>query len=341
MYVGRQPKFRRETPPPLGRTWGMVPRATLIAVLVGVEMALVFAMVVAMGGGPKASYGGWPGAPAGAPALNPLTPGQTFPAGDHPALVIDVGMADVTIETHPDARIDVAVTDGFHHVGSQAPILSRADGNTVRISADESDFWAWLGDSRVVHITAPPETRVVIANGGNIRLTGLRADATVTSGAHFHAGDGISIRDFRGSLTATSPDGRIDVTDADCPQLHLTSSNGRVTLTRVRAQQIFATSSNGRVEGTGLQLRDGSVASSNGRVSLGFASGADTTVTAGADNGRVRLSGFAATAATNVHRSDDEDDDDSSAAQTVRVGAGSGRLDVRASNGSIDLSQEG
>jgi hypothetical protein len=320
----------------------MVPRATLIAVLVGIEMALVFAMVVAVGGGPKTHSGVWSGAPAGAAALTPLTPPVTFPAGDHPALVIDVGMADVTIDTHPDARIDVAVTDGFHHMGSQAPIISRADGNTIRISADETDFWSFIGDSRVVHITAPPETRVVIANAGDISVTGLRADATVTSGAHFRPGDGISVRDFRGSLTATSPDGTIDVTDADCPQLRLTSSNGRLTLARVRAQQIFASSSNGRVEGTGLQLRDGSVASSNGRVSLGFASGADTTITAGAANGRVRLSGFAATAASYVRGNDDEDgDDDSSSAKTVRVGAGSGRLDVRASNGSIDLSQEG
>jgi hypothetical protein len=321
----------------------MVPRATLIAVLVGIEMALVFAMVVAMGGGPAARSGGWPGAPGGAAsALTPLTAPLTFPAGDHPALAIDVGLADVTIDTHPVARIDVAVTDGFRHMGSQAPITTRADGDTIRISAEETDFWAFLGDSRVVHITVPPQTRVVIANGGNINVTGLRADATVNSGAHFHPGDGISVQDFRGSLTATSPDGTIEVTDADCPELHVTSANGRVTLTRVRAQQIFASSSNGRVEGTGLQLHDGRVASSNGRVSLGFASGADTTVTAGAANGHVRVSGFAATAATYVRGGDDaDDDDDSSAAKTVRIGAGSGRLDVRASNGSIDLSQEG
>ncbi len=57
-------------------------------------------MVVALGGGPRAHFGGWPGEPAGAAALTPLTPPQTFPAGDHPALTIDVGLADVTIDTH-------------------------------------------------------------------------------------------------------------------------------------------------------------------------------------------------------------------------------------------------
>ena len=321
----------------------MVPRATLIAVLVGIEMALVFAMVVALGGGPAAHPAMWPGAPAGAASVvTPQTAPLIFRTSDHPELSVDVGLADVTIDTHPDARIDVAVSDGFHHIGSQAPITSHADRDTIRIAADESDFWAFLGDSRVVHVTAPPQTRVVITNAGNINVTGLRADATVNSGAHFHPGDGITVQDFRGSLTATSPDGTIDVIDADCPELHVTSSNGRVTLTRVKARRIFASSSNGRVEGTGLQLRDGRVASSNGRVSLGFASGADTTVTAGAANGHVRVSGFAATTASYVRGSDDEDDDDdSAAAKTVRIGAGSGRLDVRATNGSIDLSQEG
>jgi hypothetical protein len=38
---------------------------------------------------------------------------------------------------------------------------------------------------------------------------------------------------------------------------------------------------------------------------------------------------------------EDDDDDDSSTAKTVRIGAGRGRLDVHASNGSINLSQEG
>jgi hypothetical protein len=76
-------------------------------------------------------------------------------------------------------------------------------------------------------------------------------------------------------------------------------------------------------------------------VSLGFANGADTTITAGAANGHVRVSGFAATAAYVRGGDDGDDDDGSSAEKTVRIGAGSGRLDVRASNGSIDLSQEG
>lgn len=313
----------------------MIPRSTLIAVLVGVEMALVFGMVVSVGGGPSGHFQRT-GSPAGAAVLQRPS---TFAAGAHSALAIDVGMADVVIDAVPGTHIDVAVSDAHMHVGSSAPITARDDGGTIRILASETDAWSFLGDSRTVHVSAPPETAVVIANAGNVTVNGLRADATISSGAHFHREDGITVRDFRGSLTAASSSGNLEVIDADCPELHVSSDNGRLTLTRVRARKIDASSSNGRVNGTGLQLRDGRVASSNGRVSLGFAPGADTTVSAASSNGRVNVSGLSV-GGTQTVRSDDEDDD-SAQAKMVRVGAGSGRLDVRSSNGSIDLTQEG
>ena len=101
MYVKGQPRFRfAKHRPGLGRTWGMVPRATVIAVLIGVEVALLYGMAVAISGG---------GAPIGPPGFSrpgdgvtAFTP-QSFSVGARPALAIDVGMADVTIDTHPDS----------------------------------------------------------------------------------------------------------------------------------------------------------------------------------------------------------------------------------------------
>jgi len=320
----------------------MVPRPTLIAVLIGVEVAILYGMVVALGIGSSAPSIGFPGAPSGPSGLTFSSP-QSFAVGNHPALAIDVGMADVTIDTHAAARIDVAVSDGMHHVGSSVPIIARADGDTVRISANETDFWSFLGDSRIVNISVPPATAVSILNAGNVTATGLRADASIVSGAHFHDSDGIRVRDFKGTLSATTAGGRVEITDADCPELQIAAADGRVRLTRVQAQNIDASSSNGRVDGTDVQLRNGSVTSANGRVSLQFASGTDTTVTAGAANGHIDVSGFAARPAKFAQSDgdDEDDDDDSASAQTIRVGAGSGRLDVHASNGSIYLSQEG
>jgi hypothetical protein len=54
------------------------------------------------------------------------------------------------------------------------------------------------------------------------------------------------------------------------------------------------------------------------------------------------VSGFAAAPANQTRRGDDENDDGNSPSATqVRIGAGSGRLNVHASNGNIDLTQEG
>jgi hypothetical protein len=107
------------------------------------------------------------------------------------------------------------------------------------------------------------------------------------------------------------------------------------------ANRIDASSDDGRVEGTGLQVHDGLIESSNGRVTLGFAPGTDTIVNAETSNGFVHVSGFASSAAPAVHKSSDDDDDDSPSARTVRIGAGTGRLDVHSSDGNITLNQEG
>ena len=94
---------------------------------------------------------------------------------------------------------------------------------------------------------------------------------------------------------------------------------------------------------TGLQIRDGNVESRNGNVTLGFAPGADTVISADTSNGQIHVTGVTGVPAATTHKSssDDDDDDDDDAAQTVRLGAGSGRLDVHASNGNIHLTQEG
>ena len=167
-----------------------------------------------------------------------------------------------------------------------------------------------------------------IVNAGNVTVTGLRADASIVSGAHFRSDDGIRVRDFQGTLSATVDGGTIDIADAVCPDLTISADDGRVALTHIDARKIDVTSSDGRVEGNDVVLRDGRVTSSDGRVSLRFAAAADTTVNATVDDGHIDVTGLPAAGG-------------SGSAQTIRVGAGSGRLDVHAGDGSIYLSQEG
>ncbi len=284
--------------------------------LLGLEAAILVGMVGAIRGTPAPNWHGFSHTPAEATQTDPA---WSFAAGAAPAVEVDIGHADLTIETRPGSRIEVSVAPGME-ISSSGPIAAREDGGKVRITAANSgaakQFYV---DERNVHVTVPPATHVVVLRAGDISASGLRAAASFVSDHGF-----------------------IEISDADCSTLHVESANGRVVLTNVIAAQIDASSTNGRVEGRALQLRDGSVSSANGRVSLQFAGGTDTTVNAEAGNGKVRVSGFAAAAAVPVQRADDEQNGgDTWSARTVRIGAGEGRLDVHASNGNIDLTQEG
>jgi hypothetical protein len=294
----------------------MVQRLPLIAALVIVEFAIVGGIFIAIRGSAVVN---WPihrhqqhdtgnGSDSGS--------SYSFVTGSAPALTIDVGYADVAIVTQSAGNVDVTVPGDRlpSFMGALAPITATADGDTVRVVAQQG-HWSMFGDPRVVRITVPVATRVTIQNAGNISATGLRAEASLSS--------------VRGDIT---------VDDFNAPALHLAASDGHMTLHAIVADLLEATSSNGRVEATGLQVRDGHVVSSNGRITLGFRPGADTVVSAATSNGMIKVSGLDGGAAV---RSGGDDDDDDANARTVRVGAGEGRLDVHASNGNINLSQEG
>ena len=329
----------------------MVPRATLIAVLIGVEVAILVAMVSAVQGrgmswfpvamtAPETVPGqpfGHPGHPSG---HGPRA--YQFAAGAHPAVIVDAAGVDVVVETQAAPQINVAMHEersGPFFGKPQEISASDVDG-TIHVTSDDVEQTHVFGREQLtLQIAAPANTRVTVTDAGDITLSGFRAATSLDSR------DGaITVRDFHGNLSASSSDGRIDVTDADCTTLHLAASNGRLVLTHVNAAQIDASSSNGKVVGTAVQLRDGRVTTSNGRVSLGFAAGSDTTVNAATSNGRINVSGFTEQPAAFAKAGNDNgnsDDDDAPAAKTIRIGAGSGRLDVHTSNGSIDLSQEG
>jgi len=297
----------------------VIQRGTLIAVLIGVEVALVAMMAQAISPGASAP---WHDAASNQSSGSGRAADYSFHTGPQPEVTVDIGYADLTVYQRSEPGITVNVTGhGWHGFGSSVPaITATQDGNTVNVSAAESSGLSW-GDDRMVTIAVSPGTRLTVNNAGNIKATGLRAQASVKSVGN----------------------GTVWIEDFNAPSLDVASSNGRLTLHNIVVRQLDAESSNGRVEVTGLQVRDGNIDSSNGRVTLGFAAGADTTVTAATSNGHINVSGFAVSPAKVVKRGDDDDDDDddSSSAKTIRVGAGAGRLGVHTSNGSIYLSQGG
>lgn len=322
----------------------MVPRATLIAVLIGVEVAILVAMVNAVQGRGISWYPAAMTAPdtVAGPQAGHRQRTYQFPAGAHPAVVVNAAGVDVVVETAavPQIRVVMHEERTGPFFGKPQEISANDEGGTIHVTSDDVQQTHVFGHEQLtLQISAPPNTRISVTDAGDITLTGFRAATSLDSR------DGaIEVRDFRGDLSASSSDGHINVSDADCPTLQVSASNGRLVLTHVSAARIDASSSNGKIVGTALQLRDGRLSSSNGRVSLGFAAGTDSTVTAATSNGHINVNGFVAAPAAFVKpggTDSSSDDDDTPSAKTVRVGAGSGRLDVHTSNGSIDLSQEG
>jgi hypothetical protein len=288
----------------------------LVAVLFVLELAVVGEMVVAIRGDHSPS---WPGErsiaeAASGPNLVDGGPHKTFSTGDHPALTVDIGYADLTITSRPVPQIEVSVSKssdlGF--LRTKSPITASNDGDTIRV-ANAYDQGMTTGDMRMVTILVPPETSITVVSAGDIRATGLRGEASF----------------------AASGNGSATIEDYSGPSLTVKAS-GRIRLRQIVTAQLDATSDDDRVEGAGLQVRNGTI-DGNDSVSLGFANGTNATVDAATKDGSIDLSGFPADASTDSgHKSDDDD----ASAKTVRIGSGGGTIDVHSDDGNITLLQE-
>jgi len=298
----------------------MISRGTLIAGLIVVELAILGEIVVAIqGGGQPAPPYVWRTDAEAAPGSQLIDggPHQTFAAGAHPELTVDIGYADLTIVAANVPRIDISVSRGgeLRFLRSTAPIAAQNDGDTISITTSGGRRWS-TGDDRMVTVLVPPETKVTVINAGDIKAKGLRAEASFNS---IGSGD-------------------VTIEDYDAPALSVATSNGRITLREVVATHLDATSRNDRVDAAGLRVRDGKVESDD-HVNLGFATGSDALVNAETDDGKVYVSGLSAAAWVVTGKSNGGSDDDSSS-QTVRVGAGDGRFYVHTSDGNINLNSE-
>ena len=295
----------------------MFSRSTIIAGLLVVEIA-IFTEIVAVIRGAQA--GPWPMGQAEMMSGDRLAEGgqhKTFKAGSHPALSVDIGYADLTIATADVSQIDVAVSksNDFSFFVPNAPITALQDGDTIRIATRARHKWSG-GDDRMVTVLVPPGTTVTVPNAGDIKASGLRGEASFSSVGN----------------------GTVTIEDYDGPALTVTSADGRISLRQVTAGSLHATSRNDSVRAPGVRVRNGDVESDDS-VALGFAAGADTLVSAKTDDGKIRVSGLSV-APSFVTGNDGRDSDSDSASQTVRVGAGTGRLDVHSNDGNIDLTQE-
>jgi len=291
----------------------MKPRALLIAALLLLEAAVVGeGIAVALG---RQTY--WPSWSSVQTASNGrLHEGaapRTFAVGEHPALTVDIGYADLTIRAGDSSQIEVSASKStdFGWFRAKAPLVAREDGDTVSITTESEQRFA-MGDDRRVTVVVPADTRVTVERAGDIKAYGLQADTSLNS---------------IGSGTVT-------VEDFDARSLRIAASDGKISLYRASATHLELRSESDAIEGAALTVRDGSIESGDGRVSLSFTDGTDAFVNASADDGAIHVAGYNAT-----HLDNRTGDDDASSLE-VRIGAGSGRLDVHAHSGDIRISRE-
>lgn len=294
-------------------------RGTIIAALVVVELAILGEAGMAIRGNASMSPFAYPTAPlAVADGLAENGPHRTFAVAFHPALTVDIGYADLTIETHNAPQIDVALSRGssIGFLRATTPIVASKTGDTVRVAAIRSERGT-MGDARMVTIVVPADTQVTVVNAGDINVSGLRAEASI------HA----------------TGSGDMTVEDYDAPALRVSTSHGDIDLRRVAARHLIATANGGHVVGTGLKVVDGTIESDD-RVTLGFANGTDALITAQTDDGKVSVSRFPGTVAAVQRPADDNNEGSDASAESVRIGAGTGRVDIHTSDGNVHLTLE-
>lgn len=270
-----------------GTTRWPLSRGAVVALLVVAELAIAQETFVVLRGTAAPLSFGWSNAVATrGPALAEGGPARTFTVGFSPTVTVDIGYADLTVRTAQGPQVRASLSGGgpFSGFGAARPISAFADGTAVRITTPAHRS---SGDNRMVTLVVPPSTRLDVVRAGDVTVDGLRADATIHA-----AGSGdVEISDFRApSLRVVVPKGTATLRDVAAPRLEVTSAE--------------------RIDATDVQAFSGTIESTGSRVTLAFAPGSDTLVTA---------------------------EEGSQPVRTVRVGLGTGRLTVAAGDGNVTL----
>ncbi|MEO6834543.1 MAG: DUF4097 family beta strand repeat-containing protein [Candidatus Tumulicola sp.] len=334
-------------------------RASIVGMLVAAEVLIVGVALYALGGRPGGFHGpifagGLHDADFVAKSVAPIE------AGDAPRIAVD----------DPDSRIVVAASnDGLVHVkdltnvrgamftdGGSVPQLNvRHTGDGVAISRHESNgsglhFGIGSFDQRV-EIDAPPGSHIDIARCAGADVSAIQGGVAVRSQ------DGrISLADLRGTVEGRTQDGSISASRVHGDTLALQSANGHLSLSDVAVSSLNARTSDGSIEARGLAIgggtqpqavlhsddgsirADGSfapggsyeISTQNGSIRLGLAPNADLTVNASTGNGKVLVDG-----------SPFENSDGDSVRHTVKLGSGSGNLQLSSGDGSIHILTNG
>lgn len=251
---------------------------------------------------------------------------RTLETGPAPHVTIDDDDALLTVSVRSGTTVSVTEerrVRGWVRGGSDLPLSVQRTADGVSIQQPGDLIVAFGSVERKLNVVVPPGTDLDVQNAGTTTLAGLRADASL------HSDNGsVSVSDHRGALTVKTDNGRIELHDIAGPSVDVSSDNGRVIFDGVRTDTVAVSTDNGRIEIGRSLLRGGKIQTDNGRIRLALDPTSDVTVTAHAASGKV-----IAEAPLQAVRTGDDDD----APSTIRVGSGTGRLEVGSDDGSITV----
>lgn len=301
-------------------------RASLVAMLVAVEIAIVgIALYTVRGMGIAHVHA----VDFVAKTFTPLE------AGSSPRIEIDDPDSGVYVTASSDGLVhvrDLTSTHGaFFGSRSSIPQLDvkrTSDGVSISRAAMGAHFDFWWSERRI-EVEIPSGSRLEIARCSGAHVTGVEGGVAVASQ------DGrITLTDLRGSIQAKSDDGSITATRVRGDNLVLQSADGRLRLEDVSASSLDAQTKDGSIEAHGLAIAAGAqhavLHTGDGSIRVALASGADLTVDASTGDGHIDVDGNTAS-----------NGDSDSAQRTVRVGNGSGSLQLSSGDGSIHLTTNG
>lgn len=300
-------------------------RATVVAMLVAAEIAIVGMAIYVLGGGGSSFAAGLHSAGFTAAPIAPLAAGAT------PHVIIDDPHSRVVVGTSGDELVHVRDLTHIHGaVFSSAPYphltatrtpdgvrIARADGGRVSFSFFEMSV-------QRVEVDVPPGSRLEIARCEGANINGIEGGVSVRSiDGH------VTLSDLRGSVDARSNDGYISATNVRGDRLAMESLDGHLSLDNVTVASLIGTTRDGHIEAAGLSVgNDATLQTADGWMRVGFAPGTDATVDASTRDGKITVDGFS-------------NDNDSSAQRTIRLGAGTGRMKLATDDGSIHITTNG
>ncbi len=303
-------------------------RSSLVAMLIAVEVLIVGMAVYAVHGAHSMHSADFV-----ARSIAPVA------AGTAPRIAVD----DV------DSRVVVAESsDGLVHVKDltnaggtffgdrlaiqQLDVKRTADGVSIsRPGSKDSGLHFQLGwFERRVEIDVPAGSHVDIARCAGAEISGIQGGVTVTSQ------DGrIVLADLQGTIDAKSDDGSISASRIRGDNLSLQSADGRLTLIDVSASSLDAQTKDGSIEARDLSIAGGAqhavLHTGDGSIRVALAARADLTVDASTSDGKVIVDG------QSFRNAGDGD----STQHTVRLGSGSGTLQLSSDDGSIHINTNG